>query len=154
MQQNETGKYVGTIDLGGADGGTNTVACSNSIEGGTPPGVSVLNKSTQTLNASHVSWDSPAPDLFECNAGLNACSCEISTCSVDAGADGMDAVYESTGIIDTTGNQLSTLDCTPARRIALRGGRRPSRPTRWRSLGHPVAARAPKPLELLPEPYT
>jgi len=25
----------------------------------------------------------------------------------------MDAVYESTGTILTTGNQLSTLDCTP-----------------------------------------
>ena len=43
MQQNQTGKYVATIDLGGGDGGINTVACSNSIEGGTPPGVSVLN---------------------------------------------------------------------------------------------------------------
>jgi len=114
VEQAYTGRYTATIDLsGGPDGGRNTVACSNSIEGYAPPGVSVLNKNSQALNASNVNWDTPAPDLFGCNASLDACTCEISSCSLDAGADGMDAVYTSTGSITTTGNQLSTLDCTP-----------------------------------------
>jgi len=30
----------------------------------------------------------------------------------DAGFDGLDAVYTSTGTVDTSGNGISTLDCT------------------------------------------
>jgi hypothetical protein len=104
---------ISTIDLSGADGGPNTVACSNSIEGGQTPGVSVLNTTSRPLDASNLSWDTPAPDLFSCNAHLTLCACAIPACSVDAGVDGMDAVTVSTGAITTTGHQLSTLDCSP-----------------------------------------
>ena len=109
---------LGVIDLsGGGDGGTNTVACSSDAENvnnfGGSIGVSVWNTSSSVLNASNVSWDTSGPDVFKCNANLGNCACEISLCTDSPGADGMDAVYESTGTITTTGNQLSSLDCTP-----------------------------------------
>ena len=114
VEQDTDGTNIGTIDLsGGAAGGVNVVACSNTIEGPMATGVSVLNTTSRPLNASNVSWDTSGPDVFECDAQLGSCTCEISSCTDAPGANGMDAVYESNGIITTTGNQLSTLDCTP-----------------------------------------
>jgi len=76
-------------------------------------GVSVLNTTSRPLNASNVSWDTSGPDVFECNAQVSSCTCEIPGCTDTPGSNGMDAVYESTGTITTAGNQLSTLECTP-----------------------------------------
>jgi hypothetical protein len=116
VQQDTDGTNIATIDLsGGAEGGVNTVACSNSIEGtpwGYATGISVLNTTSHPLNASNVSWDTSGPDVFGCDAQLSDCTCEIASCATAPGADGMDAVYEAAGTITTTGNQLSTLDCT------------------------------------------
>ncbi len=114
--------HTGTIDLGGVDGGPNTVICSSEIESisyrpyqtnNLAPGVCVLNASTATLNAGTVAWDTPGPDLFSCDTTLTSCTCEISSCMADAGSDGMDAVHESTGSIVTTGNTLSATSCAP-----------------------------------------
>ena len=114
VEQDTDGTNIATIDLsGGAEGGVNVVACSNAIEGPMATGVSVLNTTSRPLNASNMSWDTSGPDVFECDAQLGSCTCEISSCTDAPGANGMDAVYESNGIITTTGNQLSTLDCTP-----------------------------------------
>jgi len=116
VEQATDGKNIGTIDLSGSssDGGTNIVVCSSSSEGG--GGVSVLNTTTQALNASNVSWDTSGPDLFKCNVFnmlFTGCTCEITSCTDMPGANGMDAVYETTGTITTTGNQLSTVSCSP-----------------------------------------
>jgi hypothetical protein len=119
VEQALSGKNTATIDLSGAgaDGGTNTIICSNSTEcAGFEPcqtGVSVLNATTQNLNASNVTWDTSGPDLFKCNGALASCTCEIASCTDSPGANGMDAVYISSGTITTTGNQLSAADCTP-----------------------------------------
>ena len=114
VEQDTDGVNVGTIDLsGGAAGGTNVVACSNRIEGPAGvTGVSVLNTTSQVLNASNVAWDTSSPDLFQCDAQVATCSCEISSCEARAGGDSMDAVYESAGTVTTTGNTVSNLDCT------------------------------------------
>jgi hypothetical protein len=105
----------GRIDLsGGANHGTNTVACTSHYEAsalGGPPSVAVLNTTTATLNASNVDWDTPGPDVFKCDPTLTDCTCEIASCTADGGVDGMDAVYDYTGTIDTTGNGLSTANC-------------------------------------------
>jgi len=119
VQQGTDGTNVSTVDLSsGGDGGTTTVVCSNSYESvasnGTP-GISVLNSTTASLNASNVDWDTPGPDLFSCDATFADCTCEISSCTLDTsdgGVDGMDAVYTSSGTVDTSGNGTSTADCT------------------------------------------
>jgi len=100
----------GTVDLsGGEDGGRNTVACSSRIEGGS--GISIWNGGINDVNASNVDWDTPGPDLFDCDYFFTTCTCAIAACTDAPGADGMDAVVESTGTIVTTGNGLSPLNC-------------------------------------------
>ncbi len=120
VQQGTDGTNVSTLDLSsGGDGGTTTVVCSNSYEAYDAneegPGVSVLNSTTQSLNARNVDWDTAGPDQFMCDSTLEDCTCEISSCTLDVsdgGLDGMDAVYTSSGTIDTTGNGQSSADCT------------------------------------------
>jgi hypothetical protein len=89
--------------------------CSSNVESiygaGGLPGVSVLNTTSAVLNASHVAWDTPGPDVFGCDSTLSSCSCQTSGCAAPAGADGMDAVNESSGSITTTDNSLSTVSC-------------------------------------------
>jgi hypothetical protein len=119
VKQGTDGTNVASLDLSsGGDGGTTTVVCSNSYEsweGQNDPGVSALNNTATALNAQNVIWDTSGPDLFQCDAALTTCTCELSSCTVnvsDAGFDGLDAVYTSTGTVDTSGNGISTLDCT------------------------------------------
>ena len=120
VEQGTDGTNVASIDLSsGGDGGTTTVACSSYVEtakGRNGAGASVVNATSAVLNAQNVDWDTSGPDLFQCNSGLSTCTCENSSCSVsvaDAGFDGLDAVYTSTGSIETGGNGVSSLDCTP-----------------------------------------
>ncbi len=101
----------GTIDL---SGGGDTVICSSVAEAPPPPpaqGVDVLNQGTSVLNASNVAWDTAGPDYFICDSTLTSCTCNLASCVVDAGTDGMDAVEDVTnqGGIITTGNTLSPL---------------------------------------------
>ena len=117
VEQDTDGKNTATIDLsGGKVGGSNTLVCANSTEsifgqGNGNPAIVVLNTTTGTLNASNVQWDTAGPDTFLCNP-LTSCQCESSGgCSVTPGQDGMDAVYETTGLITTTGNLLSATSC-------------------------------------------
>jgi hypothetical protein len=108
---------TGTINLSGSDGGANTVVCSagsesiTSIDGGptATPGVNVLNDTTATLDAVDVAWDTSGPDLFSCNAALTTCICENKSCTNAGGVDDMDAVYDSTGTITTTGATVSSI---------------------------------------------
>jgi hypothetical protein len=113
VMQDTDGTNIATIDLsGGAAGGTNIVACSSNLEGPAgATGVSVLNTTSMPLNASNVAWDTPEPDVFACDANLGNCTCEAAGCADAPGANGMDAVSESTGAINTTGNTLSNFDC-------------------------------------------
>jgi len=123
VDQNTDGTNIATIDLsGGSVGGTNTVACANSVEsiygaGGKngASAVAVLDSTTANLNASNTNWDTTAPDEFSCtNASLNNCTCEVTAgCTDTAGADGMDAVYDNTGTVTTTGNGSASQNCTP-----------------------------------------
>ena len=119
VEQGTDGTNLSSLDLSsGGDGGTTTVVCNNSYEsvhGRATPGASVLNSTTASLNAQNVDWDTPGPDLFSCNPTLTSCTCEISSCTVytaDGGFDGLDAVYTSSGTVDTSGNGTSTADCT------------------------------------------
>ncbi len=123
VDQDTDGTNISTIDLsGGSIGGTNTVACANSVEsvdgmgGRASSAVAVLDNTTATLNASNVNWDTSGPDTFECtNAALTTCTCEINSCTDSAGQDGMDAVYTSAkGTITTTGNGSAPQNCSPA----------------------------------------
>ncbi len=102
----------GTVDLsGGAVGGRNTVACSRT-EGYYYYGVSVVNETSATLNASNVDWDTPGPDLFSCDSDFSNCSCQIAACTDLPDAGDMDAVViDGGGTILTTGNGLSPLNC-------------------------------------------
>jgi hypothetical protein len=117
VEQTSDGTNTGTINLSGTDGGANTVVCSSGIEsitavdGGTTatPGVNVLNDTTATLDAADVAWDTSGPDLFSCKATLLTCTCENSSCSNAGGVDDMDAVYDSTGTITTTGATVSPI---------------------------------------------
>jgi hypothetical protein len=129
VQQGTDEMNIATIDLSGGGVGTNTVVCSNSAESvhgmGGPagtPGVSVLNTTSNGLDADNVEWDtdnaaSPPPsdpDLFNCNAALTTCTCEDAdmSCTSAGGVDGMDAVYVSTGAITQAGAGLSNADCS------------------------------------------
>jgi hypothetical protein len=103
VEQDTDGTNIASIDLSGGGGGTTTVACNTSGDGGMI-GVSVLNLTTQVLDADDVDWDTTGPDVFSCDASLMTCTCAIPSCTDSAGADGMDAVMESTGVIETTGN--------------------------------------------------
>ena len=118
VDQDTDGTNVGTIDLSGGDGGRNTVICSSDNEMdyhgsylNLVAGISVLNDSSATLNASNLFWDTSGPDLFMCDSQAETCACEIAACTEADGADGMDAVYTSSGTITTTGNQLSNAKC-------------------------------------------
>jgi len=124
VEQGTDGTNVSAIDLSsGGDGGTTSVVCSNSYEsvrGRSSSGASVINDTANSLNAQNVVWDTSVPDQFSCgSSNFATCTCESSSCTVDvddAGYDGLDAVYISTGTVDTSGNQLTSLDCSaPAR---------------------------------------
>ncbi len=124
VEQGTDGTNVSSIDLSsGGDGGTTSVVCSNSYEsvrGRSSSGASVINDTANSLNAQNVTWDTSVPDQFSCTTTTFAsCTCESTTCTVnidDAGYDGLDAVYVSTGTVDTSGNQETSLDCSaPAR---------------------------------------
>ncbi len=109
VEQDSDGTNVGSIDLSGGDaGGTNLVACNAAPDGGI--GVSVLNKTSQALNASNVEWDTAGPDFFKCDSTLSNCTCQ-GTCTLGPGANGMDAVSEAAGTIVTTGNSPATFGC-------------------------------------------
>jgi hypothetical protein len=100
--------FAATIDLSGF----NTVACNYGAEvGQSGGGVSVLNTSTNTLDATDVAWDTVGPDLFECNFQLEQCACEITACSEPGGSsENMDAAYTSRTIL-TTGNRALDTSC-------------------------------------------
>jgi len=115
VEQSSDSTHVAAIDLSGtADAGMNNVVCSSKQEsvqvGVIAPGVCVLNLSSGPLNADNVGWDTSGPDTFLC-MGLTNCTCTASSCTDSPGADGMDAVNESTGTIATSGNGLSTITC-------------------------------------------
>jgi len=121
VEEGTDGTNSAAIDLsGGTVGGTNTVVCSNSVEsinyqnGGLTPAVCVLDTTTANLNASNVDWDTAGPDEFSCDATLTSCDCELAPgpCTNPGGVDGMDAVYESSGTVTTTGNAKSKADCS------------------------------------------
>ena len=118
VQQGTDGTNIATIDLsGGSVGGTNTVVCSSDAESvsASNVGVSVFDSTSSNLNASNVLWDTSAPDEFSCTDNtFGNCTCESSAgCTLGAGSDEMDAVYDSSGTVTTTGNGTSTLVCTP-----------------------------------------
>ena len=118
VEQDTDGTLSGTVDLsGGTSGGVNTVVCSSDTEsihaGGSSldPGVCVLNTTSANLNASNVDWDTAGPDLFSCDSTQTTCTCEIANCTNAGGVDGMDAVYDSTGTVTTTGSAQSAIKC-------------------------------------------
>jgi len=103
----------GTLDL---SGGGNTVVCSSSAQsstGNSNPGISVYNTSTANLAADNVAWDTTGPDYFDCDPAFTSCVCNLGSCTVTAGSDGMDAVEDSTNLggVTTTGNTLSGISC-------------------------------------------
>jgi hypothetical protein len=107
VEQDTDSVNVASIDLsGGAAGGVNTIACNTSGNVGDAgmPGASVLNLTSNVLNASNVDWDTPGPDQFSCNATLLVCTCESGGCTTAPGTDGMDVVTESSGMVLTAGN--------------------------------------------------
>jgi hypothetical protein len=105
-----------TVDL---SGGGNSVVCSSSAESsvGSPvPGIDVWNAGAGDLNASNVAWDTAGPDYFSCDTGGSdggflACSCNLASCSVVPGSDGMDAVTTGDGGILLTGHTQSPDAC-------------------------------------------
>jgi hypothetical protein len=104
VEQDTDGTHIATIDLSwGGGGNVNVVACNISGDGGMI-GASVINRTSQVLEAQQVDWDTMAPDVFSCDLNLMNCSCQIPNCTDSPGADGMDAVTESSGSIDTSGN--------------------------------------------------
>ncbi len=107
--QHTNGITNGSIDL---SGGGNAVICNEAGQlVGSGIGVDVYNTSTAVLNASNVAWDTAGPDYFDCDSTLTDCTCNLSSCTADPGANGMDAVEDSTilGGILTSGNSLSGL---------------------------------------------
>ncbi len=131
VEQGTDGTNLSSIDLSsGGDGGTTTVVCSNSDESvhgrNSFPGIDVLNTTSTTLNAANVTWDTSGPDLFQCDTTLEACTCQIASCTVDGGLDGMSAVYDSMGTIVTTGNALSSANCKAPVRNPPAGDVRPA----------------------------
>ncbi len=115
-QQDTDGINNGTIDLTGNGVGGNTVVCSSNQEsssGSTNPGIDVYNTSTINLPADGVAWDASGPDYFDCDAAFTSCTCNLTTCTITAGADGMDAVEDSTNLggVTTTHNTLSATVC-------------------------------------------
>jgi hypothetical protein len=120
VMQTTDGWNNGNIDL---SGGGNTVICSSNAEDffvdAGKPGIDVLNTSTAILNATNVAWDTAGPDYFLCDitvtpytspSGAYPCSCNLPSCTTDAGADGMDAVQISAGIT-TIGGTKSPNGC-------------------------------------------
>ncbi len=110
VEQDTDDTNIAGIDLsGGAIGGINVVACNTTGigDGGGMPGVSVINLTSNVLSASNVNWDTPGPDQFSCDSTLLVCKCLNTACATAPGADGMDAVSESTGTINTAGNGLA-----------------------------------------------
>ncbi len=104
---------AGTLDL---SGGGNTVVCSsNRLFGGAllGPGIGVYNLSTTNMPADNVTWDTPGPDYFTCDSAFTSCTCNLASCTISPGSDGMDAVEDSTALggITTTGNFYSDAGC-------------------------------------------
>ena len=113
VQQATDGTNNGTIDL---SGGGNTVVCSSNQETAqfnSNPGISVYNTSTANLAADNVAWDTSGPDHYDCDSLFTSCTCNLGSCTVAAGTDGMDAVEDSTnkGGVTTTTNTLSSITC-------------------------------------------
>jgi hypothetical protein len=112
--QDTDGLNNAAIDLSGDGSGGNTVICSSgALAANGTPGVDVYNTSTQMLNASNVTWDTPGPDYFSCDLSFTTCLCNNATCSVAPGGEGMDAVEDSTNLggIATTGNGFTDAGC-------------------------------------------
>ncbi len=110
-QASDSNGNIGAIDL---SGGGNTVVCNTQREGESgEPGMDVYNDSSNPLNASNVAWDTPGPDFFDCDSAFDTCTCSLSSCILDAGSDGMDAVEDSTlrGGIITTGHTYVDAGC-------------------------------------------
>jgi hypothetical protein len=65
------------------------------------------------MKADNVAWDTAGPDYFQCNNTFTVCTCQLTSCTVAAGANGMDAIEDSTNLggISTTNNTLSTISC-------------------------------------------
>ena len=101
-----------SIDM---SGGGNIVECSSNVEtaGMTAPGIGVYNTTGYSLNASNVAWDTAGPDYFQCDSAFATCACNIASCAVSPGVDGMDAVEDSTNLggVVTVGNTLSPDGC-------------------------------------------
>ncbi len=117
VQQDTDGTDNAAIDLTGAGVGGNIVVCSSNAEssqGATNPGIDVYNTSTVNLAADDVAWDTSGPDYFSCDSAFASCTCNNAACTVTPGADGMDAVEDSTNLggVTTTNNTLSTITCT------------------------------------------
>jgi hypothetical protein len=113
-----TGNYYGAYQVAGTidlSGGGNTVVCSSGKlwSESFGPGVDVINISTTNLPADNVTWDTEGPDYFTCDSPLQVCTCNIATCTVAPGSDGMDAVEDSTNLggITLTGNSYSDAGC-------------------------------------------
>jgi hypothetical protein len=106
------------VDL---SGGGNTIICSDASESSNPnvtdPGVDVLNRGAENLNASNVAWDTAngdaGPDYFQCNSDFSICTCMLSSCTAEAGSQGMNAVEDSSdaGGITLTGATRSLNSC-------------------------------------------
>ena len=110
--QDSNGKDA-TVDL---SGGGNTVVCDSNAESSksnSAPGIAVYNTSASPLNASNVAWDTSAPDYFACDPAFTGCTCNISSCTVSPGSDGMDAVEDSGNLagVTTASNTLSSITC-------------------------------------------
>jgi hypothetical protein len=113
QQAQDSNGHDAKVDL---SGGGNTVVCNSNTESSksnTAPGIAVYNTSTSKLNASNVAWDTSGPDYFDCDPAFTSCICNLSSCTVSAGSDGMDAVEDSTsrGGVTTTSNTLSSITC-------------------------------------------
>jgi hypothetical protein len=102
----------------GTLGGRNTIVCSSDVENfysdSNYPSIGVQTTAPDPLNASNVDWDTPGPDVFDCDGSstFQSCTCATGSCILAPGTDGMDAVQWSTGPIITTGNGLAHVDCT------------------------------------------
>jgi hypothetical protein len=113
VEQTTDGINDGTIELAGTAQSSNTIICSSrreSVDGGAP-GVSVVNTTGSTLSAGDVIWDTVGPDTFDCDSTLMTCACDLASCSLTPGGDGMDIVLEAGSAISTTGHQSWGTPC-------------------------------------------
>jgi hypothetical protein len=107
VQQDTDGTNNAAINL---SGGGNAVICSSNVEssqGSTSPGIDVYNTSAVSLKADDVAWDTSGPDYFLCDSAFAACICNLASCALDGGSNGMAAVENSDAGITTTNNTQS-----------------------------------------------